>query len=631
MRRLHYLAIVGVMLVLATGMVGVAQQATKVQPTFGGKYRDLKPDQEKLVADWFQRFSQVVNHAVTPEEGYDNLPLSVRTTFEAVTHALLRTPLTDELGASLAESSLSIVEKVDSVAGRRTGARGDKQFRIYVQLVPGVFSLLAKSKEFIRERDNTMYHKGYPVCYRSVGGAPSIQVSATRDGKLGDIDVDYRSSTFPVFLVNGHLSASNSDVMAGDNDQRHNQRWSGLTNWWRTLLGLPWLEDRPPLQEAEKEIIPSRPRIKPNSKPADSVHDFLQSWLVEQKPEEAIAYIDQSAIPCMELETGQPVDRGMAKFIMLGALQGINKRVGRISDLSEVSTGVRLSGDRSRVIRQPYQGQFVLYDVREDLAELLKCGNQLDSAIISPKAAQSHKFGKYVGAVFRLHAGETSGQTIATLWDKHDKYWKLISYDVDPDFAALSTAAAAPLAKAPMLARVSGDKDMIRAAERFYKEWFLRKDIEKAFQYVSPQSYACSNLYRSGDTLEPKSQEEEAKLVRTGMERMTNAVGRVNKLTHAILAPEASHPDIRLVGHPSHKAFVIASVPDQMASAATCSSRKVGEVPSFDPSAGVTYNGNYYATGIRLATEIEDSSVLWTVWSKVDGQWKITSYAVITP
>jgi len=510
-------------------------------------------------------------------------------------------------------------------------AKGGRQFRIYVQLVPNTMSLLARSKEFKRARDNTVYHKGYPVCFRSAGGAPSIQVSMTRNGILGDIDVDYRSATFPAFLINGHLSASNSVVRAGNNYQRHNQQWAGLTNWWRTLLGLPVSEEPSFAREAKGEVIATTPRIKPNAKPATAVHDFLQSWLVEQEPQEAIAFFADSAFPCMQLETGEPLDRGMARYKMLMALQDINRRVGKIKDLSAVSVGVHLTGERAKVIKQSYQAEFVLYDVREDLAEHFKCANKLNAKDISLKAARSHAFGKYVGAVFPLQARGESGATIATLWQKRNKYWKFISYDVDPDFVQLRAAAAAPPAKAPTPAYTQGDKDMIRAAQRFYKDWFVRNRINEAFQYVSPQCYPCVSLYKGEDSPPATTAAEQAQLIRTGMENISTAVGSVKNLDEAIRAPELSHPDIKLVKHSDRKAFVIASIPDYMASAAVCTNRKEGGELNLTGSPEATNKGNYYATGMQLVGEEADSGVLWVVWSKADGQWKIVSYAVITP
>jgi hypothetical protein len=51
-----------------------------------------------------------------------------------------------------------------------------------------------------------------------------------------DIDVDYRSFKFPQALVNGHLTAANSDVRTGNNLSRHDSRWAGLAGWWQDLL-----------------------------------------------------------------------------------------------------------------------------------------------------------------------------------------------------------------------------------------------------------------------------------------------------------------------------------------------------------------------------------------------------------
>ena len=109
---------------------------------------------------------------------------------------------------------------------------------MYVRLTPNAREMLERSREFKRGVDNTVYHKGYPINYREQRGTPSIQVSIALDGRLADVDVDYRASSFPVMLFNGHLSASNSDVRAGDNAERHAARWTGFQNWWRSFFGV---------------------------------------------------------------------------------------------------------------------------------------------------------------------------------------------------------------------------------------------------------------------------------------------------------------------------------------------------------------------------------------------------------
>ena len=47
-----------------------------------------------------------------------------------------------------------------------------------------------------------------------------MQFSLSEDGMRADVDVDYRSSKSPQALFNGHLTAANSDVRAGDNPRR---------------------------------------------------------------------------------------------------------------------------------------------------------------------------------------------------------------------------------------------------------------------------------------------------------------------------------------------------------------------------------------------------------------------------
>ena len=77
----------------------------------GSTYASLRPPQKRLVDDWFMRLSAVVQKPVNPAEGYENLPLSTRTTFNAVTHALLMTKLTDDSGKSLADSAIDLVDR----------------------------------------------------------------------------------------------------------------------------------------------------------------------------------------------------------------------------------------------------------------------------------------------------------------------------------------------------------------------------------------------------------------------------------------------------------------------------------------------------------------------------------------
>jgi hypothetical protein len=98
--------VLAVLLALAPGTLqGVsgadspqAQPAAGQTPArFGGAYSGLDPRRQQLVKDWVARFSEVLGRRLEPGPFYDEqITLSQKTTFDAITYALMVTPLTDE-------------------------------------------------------------------------------------------------------------------------------------------------------------------------------------------------------------------------------------------------------------------------------------------------------------------------------------------------------------------------------------------------------------------------------------------------------------------------------------------------------------------------------------------------------
>ena len=99
----------------------------------GKSYSRLRPEQRRLVDDHISHYNQTTGSKVVPQEAYDNARLSVRTTFDAVTHALLKAKLADAKGNNLGRA-IDLVDAVDEVMGQESGAGGDRQFRVYVYL-----------------------------------------------------------------------------------------------------------------------------------------------------------------------------------------------------------------------------------------------------------------------------------------------------------------------------------------------------------------------------------------------------------------------------------------------------------------------------------------------------------------
>ncbi len=601
---------------------------------FSANYASLKPEQKALIDDWIKRFSAIVQKQVDPEKAYDNLPVSTKTTFNAVTHALLSTQLTDESGRTLG-SAIQIVDKLDTVHGEVPGTRGDEQFRIYVQLKPGAMGVLEKSQEFRRMQDNTVYHKGYPICYRSKPAVPSIQVSATQDETRADVDVDYKASGFPKGLVNGHLSAANSDVRAGQNDEIHNNRWQGLNPWWRSLLSLPLAGQGQTGGGVETGKVPAEVAARARMKPADAVFDMLNTWLVKKDAEDSLSYFSRQSYACEELERGDKVDYGMAKFVLLRALQQANQRFANVGQLGDISTAVPLetTGARSKIVQQSHQGQFALYDVREDAAEQFKCANRLDASQTSPKAAASKAFGKYYGAVFRLGLkGGSEQTTLATLWTREGKVWKLISYDVDPvwdEYRTPDTGKAAPEG-APTIYAVA-PAELVGASTKFLETWMVKRDVDEALGYLSAQCTDCVRANLSADQPPPRSEQDARAQLKKAMQNVIETTGTVNRLDLAIVAAQPNHDDFKLVKHKNSRAFALASIPDYMANALDCKGRTAGVPVSFSAPTEEKSWGKYYAMALRLAKAGEDSGVLFAVWAQEGAAWKIVAFTVLTP
>ena len=408
-------------------------------PQFGGAYEELTPQQKVLVDNLYRRFSEVTGRELKPEEAYGQARLSVRTTFEAVTHALGTSALSDQNGDSLG-TALDLIEHLETVNGKVKSARGDQQFRMYVRLKAGAKEILDRSREFSRGGDNTIYHKGYPLNYRQQGGIPSIQFSLSPEGDRADIDVDYRSSKFPAALFNGHLSAANSDVRAGDNSDRHSGRWDGLRAWWRGFFGLPLFAETYQGEEALEEEFPSVPRE--GKKTIDvAVHGFLSSWLVEGKPNLAAAYLSDRAYACTALdkEAGDSFDYGMAPFQMMMGMKAVNDALGKVERLEDVAVGVRLTNPKLTVVRQEHHAQFVLYGVPDDVAASFECANRTKiGEPMQPRDKRSYRELEdfdYFGSTFYLKGPQGRGATLALLWAKEQGYWKIVSYEVEPEEA----------------------------------------------------------------------------------------------------------------------------------------------------------------------------------------------------
>jgi hypothetical protein len=638
MERMARLIVVILFSVVALGLIIAQTQpnqkkaATSQKPKsetleLGKSYAALRPEQKRLVDDFVRRYNATTGSNLIPEQAYDNARLSIRTTFDGVTHALLNAKITDAHGKSLGRA-IDLVDAVDEVMGEESGVGGDRQFRLYVYLKPKAVDILSQNQEFFHDRDNSVYHKGFPICYRLKKGPPSIQISISRDNKLADIDVDYRSSSFPKALVNGHLSASNSDVRAGNNLDRHDGRWSGLNGWWRNVFGqLGTGGAKPPKENATQGLgrIPLNPGVKADKGVDNSAHDFLQSWVVEKEPTKSVAYFSPRSYPCLEAmpqNLRQSVPQGMVRIRTLMAMQKFSDSAGTVNSVADVFEPADTGSQALKPTKNAYASEFGLMSVPADMAADEEC------VAISDKDSSKRPKEKYFSTAFRGKKGDSRSKVVSLLWTKEGDYWKIIAIRIEdssdaglvPNNAAAQTE---PSVEEPR--NIAGDPAAAKDITQFYQTWIVRRNVTEASHYASQRSYQCL----------PAPSEEQKKLtpiarIQSGLEQPLARITPGASLSDMMSSMLPQNDLLRPIQHENSKAFAMMAVPDQKADSFLCQSRHLPETtPDLKPT-DAKY-GKFYLTASRLNYGEEQSPALLLLWTREETKWKIVAWAVELP
>jgi hypothetical protein len=611
------------------------QSSANEQPKkrFGGKYQDLNQWQRSLVDDVIRRANLLMKANHPPEKTYNELSSSDRSTFEAVTHALITTKLTDESGAPLGMAS-DLMQSVEELAGEKRKARGDQQFRVYFNLKPTAIDTLVKCREFVRSGDNTVYHFGYPINYRLRGGTPSIQISLSRDGSRADVDVDYRSSKFPAAVINGHLTSANSDVRAGNNYETHINRWSGLANWWRALFGLNAGAAKSRPEEADDRRITANPPLKDNAKFPEVIEDFLRNWLIEQKPNISATYFGHESFGCARDNVmGKVSDTGLVRWRFYLAMKDVNRQLGKVTDLSDTLEAVRLWDDRLKPIKHPHEEQYLLVRVPPEVATWYDCDLRSGKPLLSREISKRYK--DVYGAAFNIRLPNERSGSLFTLWRKEAGYWRIVSFDVAEGGTSLSLrSSSGSQVKTEMGAEkpdtsetISGNQAAIERIAEFYQTWLVTRDYDKAMSYFSPRSYACVRAADEGKSEIPDSKEAQ-RLIRDGLQKVAQAAGEQKQLDEMMRPISQIDPELKVVKHANERAFTIVAISDQGGSQLVCGKDDVPQRQAIEAMGDNRAFANYYASTFQLNLE-GDPAYLWKVWAIEGGQWMIIYWKVI--
>jgi len=592
----------------------------------GGAYDHLAPEQQALVRAWHEEYARITGKKVDPKDGYDSLKLSVRTTFGAVTHALLQTELTDSDGKPLG-NALSLVKLVESVHGEIPKTRGDQQFRVYTRLQDDALKKLYQCTQFRRTADNSVYHRGYPINFRQQGGAPSIQFSITRTGLRADIDVDYRSSSGPQALVNGHLTSGNSDVRAGSNFIHHVGRWEGLSDWWRGLFRLSPAIDQSDLQ-ALASI--SKPRVSDSQPVQAAVLDFYKSWLVDKKPELALSYFSVKSNACItSFNSGESAYDNLIQLRLLHHMREANQQLGDVKNLDDVLHAVVMLAPGAQPIQQTDGSLFAIAHITDRDARIVDCRRRQHLARAEALREGTDNLGDYYSAstVIRSRGDTDQGQLLYQLWHREEGTWKVTSYHLDNPLANDSS----PKLAKPEASETGGprtasaDPGLAPSTELFLKTWLVARNTTEAMKFVAPEARACVNL----DGVANKQSLAQAD--RTWFKAVANRMPKAETLPGVMQRVEFSHSQMQEINHPNQDSYLLVRVSDDLASMYSCASRSAGVKPGPSETMGKAfYTLNVHQTLFQPRHKSGDRGTVVLTWARRQNRWMVTAFDIVT-
>lgn len=415
------------LLVLISGWIEASGQGAAAD-----QFIQMRPKARALFEKWAKQQSAKDGKAVDARGRFLALSVSRRSAFAAITNGLLFTSLTDASGKRLG-SAIDLVDSIDSIAGEEEGKGSDEQFRLYVSLKRGALGKLDTSREFVHGKNNTIFHKGFPINYRQKGSVPTLQFSIANDKIKADIDIDYKSSGFPAALFNGHLSAANSDVRSTGNYLTHLRRWPGLVDWWDEVVpdsGFEIALSR--TAPSIDSLIPNNSNTAPDSTVVSGLAEkFFKTWLVDKSPDTATTFVSRSLNYCGDLErTNNPTSLAARnRRLFLETLRAANKEVKKANSIKDAMYPVAPVDPFIRAIDHEHKDAFTLAVFTDDDAKHFVCTSKASEMTAANADSRARTYGNHYVTKFRLALDNGKGGILRLMWVRDGRTWKIGAFD----------------------------------------------------------------------------------------------------------------------------------------------------------------------------------------------------------
>ena len=228
----------------------------------------------------------------TPQQAFDALSLSQQTTFDAVTHALMRSELTDEAGSPLG-SPIDLLAGIDRIAGQVRRPR-------WRSTVPALRPAEARRARRPRKEPRVLPRSREHRVPRRLSAVASSDWQGTEHavfavrGRPGGHRRRLPVQPVAAGAVQRPLDVRELDVRVGENPRFHNARWNGFIAPWQDVFGRLNDDTEPNPRSAERRspagahAASVRPAARSGpERIEDAVQEFLTDWLVRRRADQA--------------------------------------------------------------------------------------------------------------------------------------------------------------------------------------------------------------------------------------------------------------------------------------------------------------------------------------------------------
>jgi len=268
---------------------------------------------------------------------------------------------------------------------------------------------------------------------------------------------------------------------------------------------------------------------------------------------------------------------------------------------------------------------FSYYSLPPDVLDQYTCPPPEGYRTVKLSARGDEHFGTYLQIV----GPHGESHELKLIWTEESGYWKIRSIYLGPDTHPSdlpdTRQVAESTSKSPL--HPEGNPELVAAASDFLTQWFVKRDFDTAEGYFERHCHDCTNVFLEEGQDHHQTPEEARAHIREALQVIAEAVPPSDRLEAMLEASQPWHEEVFLIEHPNQSAFTLADVPETVAQPLMCQHRtEHGAIhPALPP-----HEGDVYLSSFHLRNGLLHPPILFLLWARVEGNWRVISYHVET-